>query len=165
MKILFVSKNFENTRATDFKKFDPEELLMVIDVDRCISCGACQLACQLEHSDASGMPGTFRPVHIQGENDARDSRTLYLPLACRHCESPCDYYSPYNFWTTCPSGKGKDQKIISCDFCIDRVQRGIWPACATRCSMKAIYFGHPEDIAFVLGEKRLREMGDVKIPG
>ena len=31
--------------------------------------------------------------------------------------------------------------------------------------MKTIYFGRPEEMALILGEKRLREMGDVEFEG
>ncbi|MCG2774583.1 MAG: hypothetical protein L6406_02790 [Desulfobacterales bacterium] len=165
MRILFVSKNFEQRKPIDSEERDPEELVMLVDVDRCISCGACQLACEIEHGDAIGIPGSFRPIEVQGKDKDAESPLVYLPLACRHCESPCDYYSPYNFWTTCPKGKKQGKKFISCDSCIDRTREGMWPACATRCSMKTIYFGSFKDIAFTLGEKGLREMGDVEIIG
>jgi Fe-S-cluster-containing dehydrogenase component len=161
MKILFVSTNFEKRTAPHQKKPDPEEWVMLVDVDRCISCGSCQLACQIEHGGAAPMPGTFRPIEVHGKDNSEETRIIYLPSACRHCESPCEYYSPYNFWTTCPKGKEQEKKFIACDSCVDRIQQGLWPACATRCSMKTIYFGAYEDISFTLGEKGLREMGDV----
>ena len=163
MRVLFVSTNFEKGKTVDLEKYAPGELLMVVDLDRCISCGACELACQLEHRDVNGMTGSFRPITVERKSGSGESRTLYLPLACRHCESPCDYYDPYNFWTTCPKGKEEDKSIISCDGCIERTQEGLWPACATRCSMKTIYCGSPQDIAFTLGERGLREMGNIDI--
>jgi len=165
MRIIFVSNNFEKGKTANLAQSDSEELVMLVDVDRCISCGACQLACEIEHGDANGMPGSFRPIEIQGNDKTVENPLIYLPSACRHCESPCDYYGPYNFWTTCPKGKSREKKFISCDSCIDRTRKGMWPACATRCSMKTIYFGTAHDIAFTLGEKRLREMGDVEITG
>lgn len=163
MKIVFISTNFEKRMSVDLKKFDPKEFIMVVDLDRCISCGACELACQIEHGDVSSRPGSFRPITVKEENDNGGRSTLYLPLACRHCKSPCDYYGTDNFWTTCPKDKKKDKNIISCDGCLDRTQKGFWPACATRCSMKTIYFGYPHDITFILVEKGLREMGNIEI--
>ena len=44
-----------------------------------------------------------------------------------------------------------------------RLAKGMMPACATRCSMKAIYFGYPKDVWFALNEKRLRGMGDLTL--
>ena len=163
MKIVFVSKNFKE-KWVDLEKGDPEELTLKVDGDRCISCGSCRLACQLEHGSGPGNPGSFMPIKVERKEGLADGRTLTLPSACRHCKSPCEYYSPYNFWTICPKGKAEEQKILTCDFCNDRTQKGLWPACATRCTMKTIYFGRAQDVAFALREKRLREMGDVGIP-
>jgi len=165
MRLLFVSKNFEQRKPIHTESHDPKEMVMVVDVDRCISCGACQLACKIEHGESVGIPGSFRPIEIKDEEKEKESRIMYLPLACRHCESPCEYYGPYNFWTACPEGKAREKNFISCDFCIERARAGMWPACATRCTMKTIYFGTFEEIGFTLGEKGLREMGDVEITG
>jgi len=162
MKIIFVSKNFE-TKGIDLGNCDPGQLVMMIDLDRCISCGSCEVACQLEHSSNIEHPGSFRPIEVKSKTAKAQPRTIYLPLACRHCDLTCDYYSPYNFWTNCPKSPKTNNNIITCDCCNDRVQKGLWPACATRCTMKTIYFGYPHDVAFALAEKRLREMGDVEI--
>lgn len=162
MKILSVSNNYKR-QGPDLRKNDPDEMVMMVDVDRCISCGACQLACQIENGDSKAGPGHFRPIRIQLGN--KGTRTLNLPLSCRHCDLPCEYYNEYNFWTTCPSTKVFNTKIVSCDFCAERLKKGFMPACATRCTMKCIYFGRAEDVGFAFGEKKLREMGDVELTG
>lgn len=162
MKIIFMSKGFEKT-SMDLASCDPEELIMLIDFERCISCGACEVACQLEHGEGPESPAVYRPVRFRtGEGD-ENAGTLYMPLACRHCKAPCDYYSQYNFWITCPSAKGCDESVPSCDLCAERLKQGLWPACATRCSMKTICFGYAKDIAFVLKDKRLRDLGEVRL--
>ena len=158
MRILFVGAELGRETA-DLGKSDPRELVMMVDVDRCISCGACELACRLEHAEESGQPAVFRPVTLGGE------RTLWLPLACRHCDDPCEYFNEYNFWITCPSTKVHGDAQVYCDGCAARIDEGLWPACASRCTMKTIYFGHAPDVAFALTEKRLREMGDVELTG
>jgi Fe-S-cluster-containing dehydrogenase component len=164
MKILFVSKKFEGT-SIDLRNCDPEELVMMVDVDRCISCGSCELACQIENGEDAAHPAPFRPIKVEPENESGNRRTVNLPLACRHCESPCDYYSQYNFWTTCPSAVVRKGKSTACDFCAKRTEKGLWPACATRCAMKTIYFGPAREILFTLDEKKLREMGNVGLCG
>lgn len=157
-----MSKNYKR-EGVDLSKRDPDEIVMMIDVDRCISCGACQIACQIEHRDKDGNPGDFRPIRISMGN--KGTRSLNLPLSCRHCDSPCEYFNEYNFWTTCPAAKIINSKIESCDFCLSRTQKGLFPACATRCTMKCIYFGRAQDVGFAFAEKKLREMGDVEITG
>lgn len=159
MKVIFVSRKFEKT-TLDLRSCDPEELVMMVDVDRCISCGSCQLACQMEHGEDASNPASFRPIRVERENS---ERTVYLPLACRHCESPCEYYGQYNFWITCPTAGSRKGENAVCDFCVKRTEKGLWPACATRCTMKTIYFGPAREVLFTLEEKRLREMGDVGI--
>lgn len=163
MKLVFVSKQFER-ESFDLCNCDPEELVMVIDADRCISCGSCQLACELECGDRGRGPASIGPITV-GPERREGGHKVQLPQACRHCNSPCDYYSQYNFWITCPSKEKKGNRTISCDFCAERLKEGFWPACATRCTMKAIYFGQARDIAFALGEKRLQGMGDVALVG
>ena len=164
MKVLFVSKKFERT-TLDLSRCDPGELIMMVDVDRCIACGSCELACQIENGEDAANPAPVRPFGVEQENGEGNRRMVCLPLACRHCGSPCDYYSQYNFWITCPSDRTRNEKSTACDFCVKRTEKGLWPACATRCTMKAIYFGPAGDILFTLEEKRLREMGDVRICG
>jgi len=161
MKVIFVSENSERSDL-DLKRGDPEELVMMIDADRCISCGSCELACQLEHGGSVRSPASYRPIRTDSEKGKGGRRTIRLPLTCRHCDSPCEYYSQYNFWTFCPKAE-KEIEIEACDFCLDRTKKGLWPACATSCTMKAIYFGRAEDMAFTLREKRVSGMGDVTI--
>jgi len=152
MKLVFVGRQMGH-ETFDPGQCDPDEFVMMVDVDRCIACGACQMACQLEH-------GAFRPILV-GTDD--HGPTFILPLACRHCETPCEYHDDYNFWITCPSSRQRWIGKTYCDTCAGRLEKGLWPACATRCTMKTIFVGRPPDIAFVLNEKRLREMGDVEI--
>lgn len=162
MKVLYVSKNFRALGA-DLDKENQAELVLMVDLDRCISCGACQLACQIEHAAAVSAPAPCRAIGVQAGKQRSVRPLLRMPLSCRHCERPCEYYGQYNFWTTCPFGKEPDPPTLSCDACVDRLEQGLMPACATRCTMKCIYFGHAKDVAFVLNEKRLREMGDIQI--
>jgi len=163
MKVIFVSRRFERT-AFDLAACDPDELVMMVDIDRCISCGACGMACRIEHGEDAAHPGGFRPITVASDQRA-GTRTVFLPLACRHCTAPCEYYSQYNFWITCPADRERHETSPACDSCARRTEAGLWPACATRCSMKTIYFGAARDMNFVLREKRLGELGDVRLTG
>ena len=160
MRIIQVSKHFTRVEA-ELVRCDPEELVLMLDADRCISCGACQLACQLENG-APGQPAPVRRLLAVNRGGRQQERVVNLPLSCRSCTSPCAYFTPYNYWTTCPLDHRPVQPLAICDQCGARAAEGYMPACATRCTMKCIYFGKARDIAFALGEKRLREMGDVE---
>ena len=160
MRVIQVSKNFTGARA-NLIHCDPDELVLMVDVDRCISCGSCLLACQQE----SGGPDRQLPsgtIEISAAVSGGEPLQLKLPNACRVCDNPCEYYSEYNFWTTCPASQGTVGDGLPCNQCLTRIEQGFMPACATRCSMKCIYFGRARDVAFTLGEKRLRDMGDIE---
>lgn len=161
MKLVFLSKRFRGERFG--AQACGGELAMLVDLDRCIGCGACMIACQIEHDARAGEGNPTRPV-LAGPGDA-DARMVCLPGGCRHCPTPCEYYSDYNFWAICPSLETKHATAAFCDSCGDRLEQGKLPACATRCTMKTIYFAGPGEVELILNEKRLREMGDVEHRG
>lgn len=161
MKLYFTSRRFKG-ETFDPQKCEPDELVMMVDLDRCIGCGACALACEIEHEGALGSGDPMRPIVVAATSE---SRMVCLPLTCRHCETPCEYQSDYNFWTMCPSQETKAATRTFCDSCVSRVGENLYPACAMRCTMKTIYFGRPSEMALVLADKRLREKGDVEFEG
>lgn len=161
MKLVFVSRRFR------VERFEPracgEEWIMLVDLDRCIGCGACALACGIEHDERIGEASAPRPI-LAGSGEAH-ARMVCLPGTCRHCTTRCEYHDEYNFWTICPSLETRAATAAFCDSCGDRLVQGQWPACATRCTMKTIYFGRAQEMDLILCEKRLREMGDVEHVG
>lgn len=165
MKLAFVSKRFRGERLDPVAT--PDEWILLVDLDRCIGCGACAFACRIEHADSIGDAATDFPLRPVLPEAARTSegRMACLPGTCRHCPSPCQYHTDYNFWTICPSQETKTATAVFCDTCTGRLDQGQWPACATRCTMKTIYFGRGKDFDIILSEKRLREMGDVEHAG
>jgi Fe-S-cluster-containing dehydrogenase component/anaerobic selenocysteine-containing dehydrogenase len=75
---------------------------MVIDLDRCIGCGACTVACYAENNIPVMGP---RPL-LQGremswlrvppyKRPGESRRTGFLPLPCQHCDAaPCEPVCP-----------------------------------------------------------------------
>ena len=161
MKLVFVSKRFRGERFAPGASGD--EWTMLVDLDRCIGCGACALACAIEHDERIGDAGAPRPI-VAGPGDAH-ARMVCLPGSCRHCTTRCEYRNEYNFWTICPSMEAKASTAAFCDSCGNRLAQNQSPACATRCTMKTIYFGRPSEMALVLADKRLREKGDMEFEG
>jgi molybdopterin-containing oxidoreductase family iron-sulfur binding subunit len=81
---------------------------MVIDLDRCIGCGACAVACYAENN--VGVVGVERVLEGREmawlsieryEDEKNPKRITFLPLMCQHCdnapcESVCPVYAPHH---------------------------------------------------------------------
>lgn len=142
---------------------------IAVDLDRCIACRACEVHCQLEHD----LPPEVRPMRV----------AFALPFACAHCaDPPCAAVCPTGAIAkradgpvlldellcigcrfcivACPYGSPKYDarraRVVKCDLCVARVDRGLWPACATKCSMKAIHLVDSERLRRLLSENRAR---------
>jgi Fe-S-cluster-containing dehydrogenase component len=134
-----------------------------LDLDRCTGCGACVLACRIEHGRFEG-PSWRRLVVL---NRARWSAgpVWHLSLACHHCEQPacvaacpsraysvrsdgavildpalclgcryCEMACPFD----APVFDESSGVMTKCDFCADRTGRGLLPACVAACPMDAL---------------------------
>ena len=135
--------------------------VIYMDLNRCIFCRACEVACEKEHNGISNM---F--VQLVEERYA-------VPMNCRHCEtSPCTLVCP----TQAVHREGSDAVVIDsmicigcklcnlacpfgmiwpdpfnkiarkCDLCIHRRAAGLDPACVTTCSARALWFGEVDEI-------------------
>jgi Fe-S-cluster-containing dehydrogenase component len=69
---------------------------MVIDLDRCNGCQACEIACRSENNIAVGGPEaadenrtiSWMKVHAETEGEWPDVRTRFVPQPCMHCDRP-----------------------------------------------------------------------------
>ncbi len=62
------------------------KLSIVIDLDLCIGCNACTVACKAEHGT---QPAVFWGKVLEHEAGRTPAVTrLFLPVLCNHCESP-----------------------------------------------------------------------------
>jgi molybdopterin-containing oxidoreductase family iron-sulfur binding subunit len=75
---------------------------MVIDLSRCIGCGACTVACQAENNiavmgeDSSRRWLEMAWLRIIPYRNQEDSKRLgFLPMLCQHCDTaPCESVCP-----------------------------------------------------------------------
>jgi len=149
--------------------------IIVVDIDRCLGCRSCELACAVAHSRSKDLVAALaeepRPeprvtVEAVGEYS--------LPIQCRHCEdAPCVSICPSQAMTklgveepvvldndrcigckmcilVCPFGVlnvNRDGTIvIKCDLCIERLEEGEDPACVSACPTRALRYMRVEDI-------------------
>ncbi len=129
-----------------------------IDIDRCIACRACEVACAREHGGSSFMFVTTVDDHYS------------VPLCCFHCEkSPCVNVCPTQALEktshsavivhqvrcigcrlctiVCPFGViqvDEESKVLKCDKCIHRLKKGLEPACVLTCPTKALTYKKPD---------------------
>ncbi|MCP4294743.1 MAG: 4Fe-4S dicluster domain-containing protein [Proteobacteria bacterium] len=144
---------------------------MAIDLDRCVGCHACVIACkaewELEEEKSRCWVKPIGPEEINGEIGL----TFYTGL-CNHCDQPscidecptgATYKDSYgrvlvdkelcigcgNCVIACPYGarytSSIDNKVEKCTFCDQRVNIGLLPACVETCPTEARVFGDIEN--------------------
>jgi len=100
---------------------------MIIELDRCVGCDACIVACKSENAAPGGLVyDPVRPFETQFNGVAK---TMFLPLLCMHCDdAPCI--------KACPSRALRKRDdgivIVNEDLCCG------FRACVTACPYGAI---------------------------
>lgn len=155
------------------------------NADNCIACHACEAAC----SEKNDLPAhiAFRSVgYLEGGSFPSYTR-MNISMACNHCDDPvclkgcptraytkfaeygavlqdpdicfgcgyCTWVCPYN----APQLDTKAGHVSKCNMCVDRLEVGLKPACASACLAGALDFGVVES------KPENREMLDAQIPG
>ena len=146
----------------------------VIDVERCIDCRACLVACSVENKVP--MDHTRIWVHDLGlKGEFPDLERTFVPYNCMHCENPpcvdvcvsgATYKDPENGLVlvdqeacigcgfcveACPyDSRYLDEErgvMDKCNACLQRVEVGQKPACVTTCLGGSRMFGDLNDPA------------------
>ncbi len=142
---------------------------IVVNIEKCLACKSCELACALVHSKSkvleeaiteSPPPQSMVTVEAAGESG--------IPMQCRHCaDAPCisicptaamhrhEVNSPVlidkdkcigcrDCLIVCPFGVidiTRDGKaVVKCDLCIERTKAGENPQCVESCPTGALEY-------------------------
>ncbi len=121
---------------------------MVIDLQRCVGCAACDLACKVENNTPDGFAWSNHIIETSGKFP--DVRYRYIPTLCNHCDNaPCVQNCP----TTAMFKSEEGLTLHDPDKCIG------CRSCQVACPYNVIYFN--EDAP----HHRYRENDDPAIPG
>lgn len=138
----------------------------IIDNNKCIGCHACTVACKAEHDVPVGVFRTWVKYVETGEFP--DTRRLFSVMRCNHCEdAPCVNICPVSALFTRDNGivdfdknrcigckscmqacpydalymDPETQTSAKCNFCANRVEQNLQPACVVVCPEQAIIAG------------------------
>lgn len=161
--------------------------VIYVDIDKCIECYACEVACKQEHSLSVG-PRLIRVVKVERLADGRVER-VSAPMACAHCgDAPCIDACPTKALRrkektgavevnqercigcrmcviACPFGAPQFEskgKMVKCDLCPDRIARKEKPACVSACTTEALKFETAERTSEVVRGKRMSQAWSMK---
>jgi Fe-S-cluster-containing dehydrogenase component/formate-dependent nitrite reductase membrane component NrfD len=141
-----------------------------IDLRKCIGCHACTIACKAEHQIPIGVNRCW--VKTVEKGTFPDTRRFFFPVLCNQCdEAPCARICPTNALyrrrdgivdlhgdscigcRACMEACPYDQLFIDpgthtaekCNFCANRVENSLQPACVSVCPTECRIFGDLED--------------------
>ncbi|MBI3492433.1 MAG: polysulfide reductase NrfD, partial [Acidobacteria bacterium] len=141
-----------------------------IDLRKCIGCHACTIACKAEHQIPIGVNRCWVKTVEEGTFPA--TRRLFFPVLCNQCDdAPCARICPTNALykrrdgivdlhgdacigcRACMVACPYDQLFIDpnthtaekCNFCANRVENELLPACVSVCPTECRIFGDLDD--------------------
>ena len=162
---------------------------MLQDQQKCIGCHSCEIACKsnkdLPPESRPCQVITVGPKFIDG-----NPRASYVFMPCFHCENPwCVAACPTGAMqrrakdgivfvdhdlcvgcktciSACPWGAPQWHpelgKVVKCDYCMDRIDKGLQPACVTICTTHCLNFGVTEHMPLMKRDRYAKAIASMK---
>lgn len=149
-----------------------KQLGFYIEIDKCVQCHACAVACKSAHE--SDLSVARRRVTTLWTGEYPTVKSIGVSLSCMHCGEPaCMAVCPagaiskrsedgvvvvdqdkcigchYCFFA-CPFGVPQyndDGTMDKCDICLERREAGLEPACIKTCPADALHYGPLDELA------------------
>jgi Fe-S-cluster-containing dehydrogenase component len=77
-----------------------------------------------------------------------------LCVGCKTCISSCPWGAPQ--WNP------ETGKVVKCDYCKDRVDEGLNPACVTTCTTHCLNFGKVEEMTQIRRERHAQTVASLE---
>ncbi|HEY3883722.1 MAG TPA: NrfD/PsrC family molybdoenzyme membrane anchor subunit [Vicinamibacterales bacterium] len=160
-----------------------------IDLRKCIGCHACTIACKAEHDIPVGVHRCW--VKTVEKGTFPDTRRFFFPVLCNQCtDAPCVTICPTGALfkrrdgivdlhgdrcigcRACMEACPYDQLFIDpntrtaekCNFCANRVENKLLPACVSVCPTECRIFGDLDDPSSEVAQIAQREAFMVRKP-
>ena len=142
------------------------------DAKRCIGCFSCEVHCKANKNLPVG-PRPTQIIPVGPKMVKNLPRMAYVYMPCFHCEEPwCVTACPTGAMqkrpldgiifvdeslcvgcksciTACPWGtpqwNQETGKVVKCDYCMERIDKGLEPACVAKCVTKCLKFGEAKN--------------------
>ncbi|MCX6012003.1 MAG: 4Fe-4S dicluster domain-containing protein [Chloroflexi bacterium] len=157
---------------------------LLVDHKLCFGCKSCEIACK-QTNDLPVGPRWIQVITVGPIKVGEGLKVDFVPMTCHHCAKPpcidacptgaiikradgivtidnelcngCMACIPACFFTILQYNPDKNV-IEKCNMCLDRIEKGMKPACVQVCPSKAIYFGETNNIIRQMQEQRMDQV-------
>lgn len=156
----------DDVRRALKRPVDSRRWAMAIDLEKCVGCKACTVACAVENKTGPGI--AYRPVSTETTGTYPNAKRTFRPRPCMHCEKPaCLEACPENAVKKRPDGivyidygvcKGVTACVAACPYGVPLLDEGGYFTDGTPAVQP-----YEKAASFEMGVKRVREAGTAPI--